>query len=173
MSDLALTPNAPRGAAEDAVGESGALRAVLIVVSVIFLGLFLLLPLAIVFVEAFAHGVGDYFRTFFDPDVQAAVRLTLTVAAIVVPLNTAFWTLRRVVDREVRFSRLGRYPHHPDRPSVLRFAPVVSGLIFVLVFGAQGFWGRGRRRMDSTSSSRFQALFSRPSLSPFRLSPAR
>jgi sulfate transport system permease protein len=139
MSDLALTPNAPRGAAEDAVGESGALRAVLIVVSVIFLGLFLLLPLAIVFVEAFAHGVGDYFRTFFDPDVQAAVRLTLTVAAIVVPLNTAFglcaaWWIAKFDFRgkDILITLI-------DLP--FSVSPVVSGLIFVLVFGAQGVLG--------------------------------
>jgi sulfate transport system permease protein len=90
MSDFVLATGAPRARAESAVGEGRLLRSALIVVAAAFLLLFLLLPLAVVFAEAFAKGVGAYFQTFLDPDVQAAIRLTLTVSAIVVPLNTAF-----------------------------------------------------------------------------------
>ena len=139
MSDLALTSNAPRGAAGGAVGESGALRAVLIAVAVIFLGLFLLLPLAIVFAEAFSHGAGGYFRTFFDPDVQAAIRLTLMVAAIVVPLNTAFGLCAAWWIAKFDFRGKDILVTLIDLP--FSVSPVVSGLIFVLVFGAQGVLG--------------------------------
>ena len=139
MSDFALTPGAVRRSKGSAVGEGVVLRAILIAVAVGFLGLFLLLPLAVVFFEAFAHGLRGYIGTFFDPDVQAAVRLTLLVAAIVVPLNTAFglcaaWWIAKFDFRgkEILVTLI-------DLP--FSVSPVVSGLIFVLVFGAQGVLG--------------------------------
>ena len=139
MSDFVLTPGAVRRSKGSAVGEGMVLRAILIAVAVVFLGLFLLLPLAVVFFEAFAHGLGGYIGTFFDPDVQAAVRLTLLVAAIVVPLNTAFglcaaWWIAKFDFRgkEILVTLI-------DLP--FSVSPVVSGLIFVLVFGAQGVLG--------------------------------
>ena len=139
MSDFVLTPGAVRRSKGSAVGEGVVLRAILIAVAVGFLGLFLLLPLAVVFFEAFAHGLGGYIGTFFDPDVQAAVRLTLLVAAIVVPLNTAFglcaaWWIAKFDFRgkEILVTLI-------DLP--FSVSPVVSGLIFVLVFGAQGVLG--------------------------------
>ena len=61
-----------------------------ILVSLVFLGLFLVLPLVAVFVEALRNGVGAYLASFQDPDALAAIRLTLTVAAIAVPLNLVF-----------------------------------------------------------------------------------
>jgi sulfate/thiosulfate transport system permease protein len=144
MSDFVLTPGAVRRSKGSAVGEGMVLRAILIAVAVVFLGLFLLLPLAVVFFEAFAHGLGGYIGTFFDPDVQAAVRLTLLVAAIVVPLNTAFglcaaWWIAKFDFRgkEILVTLI-------DLP--FSVSPVIAGLIYVLLFGAQGFLGPWLKR---------------------------
>ena len=138
MSDLALTSNAGRPA-ESAVVEGRILRIALIVVAVAFLGLFLLLPLMVVFAEAFARGIGSYFQTFFDPDVQAAIRLTVIVAAIVVPLNTAFGLCAAWWIAKFDFRGKDLLITLIDLP--FSVSPVVSGLIFVLVFGAQGVLG--------------------------------
>ena len=70
--------------------ERKATKAVLLAVTLLFLGLFLVLPLAAVFVEALRRGFATYLESFQDPDALAAIRLTLTVAAIAVPLNLVF-----------------------------------------------------------------------------------
>src|SRR6185437_13836750 len=72
------------------VTESRLVANLLIGLAILFMGLFLLLPLAMVFAEAFAKGVSAYLASFADPDVLASIRLTLLVAAITVPLNTLF-----------------------------------------------------------------------------------
>jgi sulfate/thiosulfate transport system permease protein len=138
MSDLALSSNPGRPAAS-AVGESPLLRLAIIAVAVAFLGLFLLLPLIVVFAEAFAHGFGGYFKTFLDPDVLAAIRQTLIVAAIVVPLNTAFGLCAAWWITKFDFRGKDLVITLIDLP--FSVSPVVSGLIFVLVFGAQGVLG--------------------------------
>src|SRR5690349_3653006 len=74
----------------NATTESPVTKAVLITVALLFLVLFLILPLAAVFVEALRKGAGEFFASFGDPDTLAAVRLTLLVAAIAVPLNMVF-----------------------------------------------------------------------------------
>ena len=114
-------------------------RWLLIGVAIAFLGLFLLLPLAVVFSEAFAKGVGAYFETFADADARAAIWLTLIVAAIAVPMNVVFgivaaWAIAKFdfVGKNVLITLI-------DLP--FSVSPVVSGLIFVLVFGAQGVIG--------------------------------
>lgn len=73
-----------------ATTESAPLRGVLIALALAFLGLFLILPVVLVFVEAFKKGLDDYFAAFADPDAQAAIRLTPIVAGISVPLNMIF-----------------------------------------------------------------------------------
>src|SRR5579871_6443424 len=138
MSDLALSSNAGRPAAS-VVDESPLLRLAIIAVAVAFLGLFLLVPLVVVFVEAFAHGLGGYLQTFFDSDVLAAIRLTLLVAAIVVPLNTAFGLCAAWWIAKFDFRGKDLVVTLIDLP--FSVSPVVSGLIFVLVFGAQGVLG--------------------------------
>lgn len=104
-----------------------------------WLGLVILLPLASVFVEAFRKGVAVYLETFKDPDAIAAIKLTLTVAAIAVPLNAVFgvvaaWTLTKFefVGKTLLLSLI-------DLP--FSMSPVISGLVWVLLFGANGWFG--------------------------------
>jgi len=114
-------------------------RGVLILIAVSFLALFLLLPLAVVFTEAFREGVSAYFATIKQGDALAAIRLTLLVAAIAVPLNLVFgvaaaWAMARFEFRGKAL--LGAFIDLP-----FSISPVISGLIYVLLFGAQGWFG--------------------------------
>lgn len=88
MVDLSFTSAADaREARATGVTESRATRWVLMALAFAFLAVFLLLPLVLVFAEAFKRGWGPYFETLVDPDTISAIRLTLLVAAIAVPLN--------------------------------------------------------------------------------------
>lgn len=104
-----------------------------------WLGLTILLPLVTVFSEAFAKGVQVYLQTFKDPDAQAAIALTLKVAAAAVPLNAAFglsaaWAISKFefIGKNLLLSLI-------DLPFSL--SPVISGLVWVLLFGASGWFG--------------------------------
>jgi sulfate/thiosulfate transport system permease protein len=139
MSEAAIPSAIARRPARSVADEAPWARWLLIGVAVAFLGLFLLAPLAIVFSEAFAKGVGAYFETFADADARAAIWLTLVVAAIAVPMNVVFgiiaaWAIAKFdfVGKNVLITLI-------DLP--FSVSPVVSGLIFVLVFGAQGVIG--------------------------------
>src|ERR1700724_441751 len=83
-------PGSRRAAATAATGESAAVRWSLIGIAVFFLALFIFLPLAIVFSQAFAKGIAVYWASLRTPDALAAIRLTLLAAAIAVPLNLVF-----------------------------------------------------------------------------------
>jgi sulfate/thiosulfate transport system permease protein len=114
-------------------------HAVIIVLASAFLGLFLLLPLAAVFVEAFRQGVQAYVASIGQPEALAAIRLTLLVAVIAVPLNLVFgvaaaWAMTRFAFRGKAL--LGAFIDLPFSVS-----PVISGLVYVLLFGAQGWFG--------------------------------
>ncbi|MCO5093282.1 sulfate ABC transporter permease subunit CysW [Bosea sp. (in: a-proteobacteria)] len=135
MSDAAL----PSGRAARARGESPVVRALLIGVSLAFLMLFLLLPLATVFIEAGSKGWEAYRAAITEPDALAAIRLTLVVAAVAVPFNivvgvAAAWAVARFEFRgkDLLISLI-------DLP--FSVSPVISGLVFVLLFGAQGYFG--------------------------------
>lgn len=140
---LATTVAAPRARPRDVrrVTEDSALtRKTLIAVAVSFLALFLLAPLAIVFTEAFHKGAGAFFEALRDPDALAAVRLTLLVAAIAVPANLVFglaaaWSI-------AKFSFPGKSVLITLIDLPFSVSPVVSGLVYVLVFGAQGLFGK-------------------------------
>ena len=115
------------------------MRCVLILVALLFAIVFLLLPLVNVFAQAFSGGLRLYWKSLEDPDSRAAIRLTLTVAAISVPLNLIFgiaaaWAIAKF---EVRGKAL--LVTLIDLPFAI--SPVVSGLIFVVLFGLQGFFG--------------------------------
>jgi sulfate transport system permease protein len=104
-----------------------------------FVATFLLVPLALVFFEAFAKGPGAYLTAILDDEALSAIRLTLVIAAIVVPLNFTFglaaaWLLAKYdfFGKSVLLSLI-------DLP--FSVSPVISGLIFVLLFGAQGWFG--------------------------------
>ena len=114
-------------------------QALLIGIAMAFLGFFLLLPLVAVFTEAFKQGFAAFAEAIAHPDAWAAIRLTLLIAAISVPLNVVFgvaasWAITKF--------------HFPGRNLLITFidlpfsvSPVVSGLIFVLLFGAHGLLG--------------------------------
>ncbi len=112
---------------------------ILIVLALVFLTLFLLLPLATVFVEAFRQGIGPYLEAIKEPEALSAIQLTLLVAAIAVPMNVVFgvaaaWAMTRFEFRGKAL--LGAFIDLPFSVS-----PVVSGLVYVLLFGAQGWFG--------------------------------
>jgi sulfate transport system permease protein len=111
----------------------------LIVVAAIFLVLFLLLPLAAVFVEALRAGLGAYFAAITEPDGLAAIKLTLLVAAIAVPANIVFGLAASWAIAKFEFKGKSVLNTLIDLP--FSVSPVISGLIYVLLFGAQGYLG--------------------------------
>jgi len=119
--------------------ESAPARLIATLVVLAFLALFLVLPVVIVFVEAFKRGLGAYFAAFQDPDAQAAIRLTLTVAAVAVPLNLIFGIAASWAIAKFEFRGKNLLITFIDLP--FSVSPVVSGLVYVLLFGAQGFVG--------------------------------
>jgi sulfate transport system permease protein len=111
----------------------------LIGIAALFLGLFLLLPLGVVFTAAFEKGIGVYLKTFRDPDALDAIRLTLLSAAIAVPLNLLFGIAASWAIAKFEFFGKTLLITLIDLP--FSVSPVVSGLIYVLIFGLQGFLG--------------------------------
>ena len=136
MSELAVPQ---RVAAEGVTTESRLLRYVLMAITFGFLGLFFLAPLVVVAAEAFGKGAGEYFAAFAEPDAQAAIWLTLLVAAIVVPINAAFGLAAAWCISKFEFRGKSALVTLIDLP--FSVSPVVSGLVFVLLFGAQGWFG--------------------------------
>lgn len=114
-------------------------RALLLAVAMAFLGLFLLLPLISVFVEALRGGAGAYLDSVTQPDALAAIKLTLLVAAIAVPVNVAFGLAASWAVAKFEFPGKSILVTFIDLP--FSVSPVVSGLIYVLLFGAQGWFG--------------------------------
>jgi sulfate transport system permease protein len=114
-------------------------RTTLIGITLAFLGLFLVVPLVAVFWEALRDGVGTYVAALRDPDALAAVRLTLLVAAISVPLNLVFGVAAAWCIARFRFPGRQLLLTLIDLPFAV--SPVISGLIFVLLFGLQGWLG--------------------------------
>ena len=130
---------ASRRSVRAATGEGLPARAALIAVGAAFLLLFVAVPLVAVFVEAFGKGFGAYLEALSEPDAQAALRLTLTVAAIAVPLNAIFGVAASWCIAKFAFPGKSLLITLIDVP--FSVSPVVSGLIYVLVFGAQGLFG--------------------------------
>ena len=119
--------------------ESASARAVLIALALAFLVLFLILPVVVVFGEALRKGLWAYLATFEDPDARAAIWLTLTVAAIAVPLNMLFGIAASWAIAKFEFRGKSLLVTLIDLP--FSISPVVSGLIYVLLFGAHGYFG--------------------------------
>jgi sulfate transport system permease protein len=111
----------------------------LIGVALLFLGLFLLLPLFAVFAQALSGGLGVYRAAIAEPDALAAIRLTLLVAAISVPANVVFGVAAAWAIARFDFPGKGVLITLIDLPFAV--SPVISGLIFVLLFGAHGYFG--------------------------------
>jgi len=111
----------------------------LIAVALLFLGLFLLIPLAAVFVQALSRGMGVYLASFREPDALAAIRLTLIIVIIVVPLNTVFGVAIAWAIGKFEFVGKNLLTTLMDLPFTV--SPVVSGLVFILMFGRRGWFG--------------------------------
>jgi len=119
--------------------EPRAVRYALTGVALAFLVLFLLLPLVVVFTEAFGKGVGAYLAAVREPVALAAIRLTLLTAAIVVPLNALFGVAAAWAIAKFDFKGKNLLTTLIDLP--FSVSPVISGMIFVLLFGAHGLLG--------------------------------
>lgn len=124
------------------VGATTELRAVrwaLTAIALLFLGLFLVLPLVAVFYQALAKGVGAYLSALTDPDALSAIKLTLITAVIAVPLNVVFGLCASWAIAKFEFHGKSLLTTLIDLP--FSVSPVISGLIYVLMFGAQGWFG--------------------------------
>ena len=122
-----------------AVRDPRVLRFALIALTLVFLALFLVAPLAVVATEAFREGLGAYLAAITDPDARSAILLTLVMAAIAVPINAAFGICAAWAIAKFEFPGKSALVSLIDLP--FSVSPVVSGLVFVLVFGAQGLLG--------------------------------
>ena len=111
----------------------------LLVAALLYLTLLLLLPLTVVFVEALHKGLGAYLMALTDPDTRSAVRLTLLVAAVTVPMNLVFGIAAAWAIAKFEFRGKNALITLIDLPFAV--SPVISGLIYVLVFGARGWFG--------------------------------
>ena len=121
------------------IEEPVLIRRILIGIAVGFVGVFLLLPLANVFAQAFAKGWGAYLQSLQQPDTRSAVLLTLLVSTICVPLNLVFGVIAAWAVAKFQFRGKALLITLIDLP--FSVSPVVSGLIFVVMFGAQGYLG--------------------------------
>jgi sulfate/thiosulfate transport system permease protein len=114
-------------------------RLTLIGIALAFMVLFLMLPLAAVFAEALRKGWGAYWEALKEPDAWSAIRLTLIIAAIAVPLNLVFGVAAAWAIAKFEFRGKAFLITLVDLP--FSVSPVVAGLVYVLVFGAQGWLG--------------------------------
>jgi sulfate transport system permease protein len=150
MSDLAARSNI------GVRSERRGVKLALISISLLFLLLFLLLPLATVFVEAGAKGWEAYKEAIVEPDALAAIRLTLLVAAIAVPFNLVVGVAAAWAVAKFEFRGKNILISLIDLP--FSVSPVISGLVFVLLFGAQGYLGPWLQAHD------LQIIFALPGL---------
>jgi sulfate transport system permease protein len=123
----------------DSISEAPVFRWLLIGIAVVFLALFLLMPLLAVFAEALRRGAETYFSAFADPDTQSAIQLTLLVAVIAVPLNMVFGISAAWAIAKFEFPGKSLLTTLIDLP--FSVSPVVAGLVYVLLFGAKGLFG--------------------------------
>lgn len=126
-------------------GKSTA-RYVLIGLAIAFLGLFVVMPLVSVFAEGLSKGIGAYAAAVVEPDALSAIKLTLLVAAISVPLNIVFGIAAAWAIAKFDFPGKSLLTTFIDLP--FSVSPVVAGLIYVLLFGAHGWLGPWLRAHD-------------------------
>ncbi len=134
-----IVHSAGRAANRRVTTEPPCVRRLLIGVALVFLSLFLFIPLVSVFTQAFARGVGFYLATLRDPLAWSAIRLTFAAAAIAVPLNCIFGVCAAWAVAKFDFRGKNILLALIDLP--FSVSPVIAGLIYVLVFGAQGWLG--------------------------------
>lgn len=157
VSDAKARARARAAAARDNLRtEPRAVRIVIIALAVIFLTMFVVLPLVVVFAQAFSHGILAYLAALAEPEALAAIRLTLLVAAISVGLNLVFGLVAAWAIAKFDFPGKTFLITLIDLP--FSVSPVISGLVFVLLFGAQGYFGSWLRDHD------IQILFAVPGI---------
>jgi sulfate transport system permease protein len=140
MSDVALGGGfTAEDRARSVTTERRPVRIALILVAVAFLTVFLLLPLFAVFSEALRAGFGGYWQAISEPDAVAAMKLTLLVAAIAVPANLVFGLAASWAIAKFEFPGKSLLNTLIDLP--FSVSPVISGLVYVLLFGLQGYFG--------------------------------
>ena len=158
---LASMSASERAAAEPAytpkaITEPAWLKITLIAIALAFSLLFLLIPLAVVFTEAFKKGWQTYLLAISDPDALSAIRLTLMIAAIAVPANLIFGVAASWAIAKFEFRGKSFLLTLIDLP--FSVSPVISGLIYVLLFGAHGWFGAWLMEHD------IQILFAVPGI---------
>jgi sulfate transport system permease protein len=129
----------PRAHLRDAVGEPAWVRRLLIGLAVLVISFILLVPLAAVFHQAFAKGFSGYWEAITAPDTWSAIKLTLLACGIAVPFNVVFgvsaaWAI-------AKFDFVGKNFLITLIDIPFSVSPVIAGLVFVLLFGAQGYFG--------------------------------
>jgi len=139
MADPTLFAADPAHQEASGITETRLVRYVLMAAAFAFLGLFLVMPLVLVFVQAFGKGVEFFLSTLAEPDSISAIRLTLIVAAIAVPLNLVFGVAMAWAIAKFEFKGKAFLTTLVDLP--FSVSPVISGLVYVLLFGAQSLLG--------------------------------
>ena len=129
-----------------ATSESIVVRYSLIAITLLFLGLFLFVPLAAVFTEALRKGAGVYFAAIIEPDALSAIKLTLITTAISLPLNLVFGVSAAWAIAKFEFRGKSFLITLIDLPFAV--SPVIAGLIYVLMFGLQGWFGEWLSNYD-------------------------
>ncbi len=139
MSGAVSSLGKPVRRAQSGTTEPDWVRWCLLAIALGFMFLFLVLPLAAVFTEALRKGLDAYLEAFREPDAWAAIRLTLITAAVAVPLNLVFGVAAAWAIAKYEFRGKAFLTTLVDLP--FSVSPVVAGLIYVLMFGAQGWFG--------------------------------
>jgi sulfate transport system permease protein len=121
------------------ITETPLVKWILISIALLFLGFLLVLPLLTVFIQAFSKGFSVYIAAIKEPDALSAIKLTLTTAAFAVPLNLLFGLAAAWAITKFKFKGKNLLLTLIDLPFAV--SPVIAGLIFVLIFGARGWFG--------------------------------
>jgi sulfate/thiosulfate transport system permease protein len=154
VTGAAVTVNV--GAHAGSTAEPRLVRWLLTALALGFLGLFLMLPLAVVFTEALREGMQAYARAVLNPDALASMRLTLAAALIAVPLNLAFGIAAAWAIAKFRFPGRSVLVTLIDLPFAV--SPVIAGMVFVLLFGSRGWFGPWLEERD------LQVIFAVPGI---------
>ena len=138
-ASAAVAESRPRPVSQLPLAEPRGVRVALIGIALLFLLLFLIIPLVAVFTEALREGVAVYFAALAEPEALAAIRLTLLTALIVVPLNVVFGIAAAWAVTKFEFPGKSFLITLIDLP--FSVSPVIGGMVFVILFGLQGIFG--------------------------------